>query len=63
MQALFLRRISKLSYRRTGGFITSVAGGASALSREQVRQLEHPTYLRRQHLIGGIAFGLTPRSR
>lgn len=45
--ALWTRRIR-------GGVATSAPGGASVLSRERVRELEQPTYLRRRLAIAGL---------
>jgi hypothetical protein len=43
------------SRRPRGGVATSTPGGASVLSRERVRELEQPTYLRRNLAIEGLA--------
>jgi hypothetical protein len=65
MNTLFSRRSAaptqtrRLSSRQ--GIITSAPGGASVLSREQIRHLEHPTYLRRQRHIAGLP-GHAPRA-
>jgi hypothetical protein len=41
--------------RRTRGIAISAPGGASVLSRERVRELEQPTYLRRNLCIAELA--------
>jgi hypothetical protein len=40
--------------RRGRAVATSAPGGASVLPRERVRELEHPTYLRRNLCIEGL---------
>ena len=44
--------------RRGRTLLASVAGATPVLSREQVRELEQPTYLRRNLCIDGLS---TPR--
>lgn len=41
--------------RRNRGSAISAPGAASVLSRERVRELEQPTYLRRNLCIAGLA--------
>jgi hypothetical protein len=43
--------------RRSRGTAISAPGAASVLSRERVRELEQPTYLRRNLCIAGLAEG------
>jgi hypothetical protein len=51
MNTLFARRAPASLKGRRQGMITSAPSGASALSREQIRHLEQPTYLRRQNQV------------
>ena len=54
MNKLIEWRSMMWSRRLRGGVATSTPGGASVLSRERVRELDQPTYLRRGLAIAGL---------
>ena len=55
MNKLIEWRSALWSRRLRGEVATSAPGGASVLSRERVRELEQPTYLRRGLAIAGLS--------
>jgi hypothetical protein len=54
MNKLIEWRSALWSRRLRGVVATAAPGGASVLSRERVRELEQPTYLRRRLAIAGL---------
>jgi hypothetical protein len=55
MNKLIDWRSALWSRRARTGIALSAPGGASVLSREQVRELDQPTYLRRRIAIAGLS--------